>query len=291
MNREPEWVDLHVHTTASDGTLTPAEVVALARKVGLKAIAITDHDTVTGVREGVEAGQTVGVEVIPGVEIGVQHHSGQMHILGYFLDTTSPDLLESLSRLQEYRDERNPKMAARLRELGFQVTMEEVAAIAGGDIVGRPHFATLLVKKGYATDNQEAFDSFLAYGRPGYIPKDRLTPEEGIKCITRAGGLAVLAHPGYLKESDDAESMRSLLRQLKQWGLTGVEAYYSIHSLRDEELLLQLAAEEGLLVTGGSDFHGKNKPQIGLGSGCGNLRIPYQLAELLQQKWQRTKNS
>lgn len=277
-----QFIDLHVHTTASDGTLKPAEAVAYAHNKGLKAIAITDHDTVQGVAEAVQAGGELGLEVIPGVEISVDHSGGELHILGYFVDIHSLVLRESLDKLREYRDLRNPQMIDKLRSLGLQVTMEEVEAIAGGDIVGRPHFAALLVEKGIVPNKQQAFDRFLAQGRPAYVKKEKLTPPEGVELVVAAGGIPVLAHPKYLRENSSPDTLRSLLSELKSIGLKGLEVYYSTHSPEEENLYRMLAKEAGLLITGGTDFHGANKPEIEIGIGQGNLRIPYILVERLK---------
>lgn len=274
-------VDLHVHTTASDGTLTPKQVVALAKESGLAAIAITDHDTVAGLREALEAGDDQQLHVIPGVEISVNHGKNQLHLLGYYIDPHNDILLDCLEHLQMYRRERNPEIVEKLRDLGFEVSLEEVTALAGGEIVGRPHFASLLVNKGYVADKQQAFNLYLANGQPAYVPKERLTPAEGINIIKAAGGVAVLAHPGQLEELKDKTLLQQLINKLKQEGLQGIEAYYTEHAPETTELLLQIARAENLLVTGGSDFHGDNKPHISIGTGLGNLHIPFQVVENL----------
>ncbi|MFZ3171388.1 MAG: PHP domain-containing protein [Carboxydocellales bacterium] len=281
-----QFIDLHVHTTASDGTLKPQEVVAYAYNKGLKAIAITDHDTIQGVAEALQAGREVGLEVIPGVEISVGHSGGELHLLGYLVDINSPVLREGLQQLQEYREQRNPQMITKLRNLGIELTLEEVEAIAVGDIIGRPHFAAVLVEKGIVQDKQQAFDRYLAHGRPAYVKKEKLTPQQGIQLVLAAGGIPVLAHPKYLPESTSPEKLRSLLRELKNMGLKGLEVYYSKHSPEEEQLYRRLAKEEGLLITGGTDFHGGNTLEIELGIGLGNLRIPYVLAERLKTRHQ-----
>ncbi|MDA8233472.1 MAG: PHP domain-containing protein [Clostridia bacterium] len=276
-------IDLHVHTTASDGTLTPGELVALAREKGLRAVAITDHDTVDGVGEALEAGSRLGIEVIPGVEISVDHKGGEMHILGYYFNPQSPYLLEQLNLLQEYRNQRNPKMVDRLNQLGLKVTLEELEGEAGGKVIGRPHLASLMVKKGYVRTKQEAFDRYLATGKPAYFKKEKLTPAEGIELVTKAGGLAVLAHPKYLKEAAQPQQLAELLEELKGFGLKGIEAYYSAHKPKETACYLELAGKLGLVVTGGSDFHGANKPEINLGTGDGNLLIPDELLRGLKR--------
>lgn len=275
-------VDLHVHTTASDGTLTPTEIVAYAKSKNLRAVAITDHDTIGGLEEALGAGDRLNFPVIPGVEISVDHQGKEMHILGYYIDIASDDLKENLQKLQDYRRERNPKMIRKLQELGFKINLAEVEAEAGGPIIGRPHFASVLVNKGYVRDKQEAFDKYLAGGMPGYVKKEKLVPREGIELILRAGGMPVLAHPKYLKEQGYAQ-LAALLSKLKSFGLQGIEAFYPNHDARDTETYLRLAAEHRLLVTGGTDFHGANKPDIDLGTGTGELQVPYEVVLKMEE--------
>jgi len=276
-------IDLHVHTTASDGTLSPRELVALAREKGLTAIAVTDHDTIDGVVEALKAGSELGIEVIPGVEISVDHNGSEMHILGYYINPRSAFLLEQLRLLRDYRNQRNPKMVARLQQLGLDVTMEELEAEAGGKVIGRPHLASLMVKKGYVRTKQEAFDLYLATGKPAYFKKEKLTPVEGIEMVQKAGGIPVLAHPIYLKEAAEPQKLARLLEELKGFGLRGIEAYYSAHTPEETGLYLQLAEDLGLLITGGTDFHGANKPEIDLGTGLGELCIPDELIKGLKR--------
>jgi len=276
----PGLIDLHVHTTASDGTLTPAELVARAQEKGLQAVAVTDHDTVEGLTEALAEAAKREFEVVPGVEISVDYRGGEMHILGYYIDPCSGPLLAGLEQLQEYRRERNPKVIRKLREVGLHITLEEVAEAAGGNVIGRPHFAAVLVRKGYAANTQEAFEKYLGAGQPAYVKKEKLTPEEGIELIVRAGGLPVLAHPKYIRDHNP-DRLSALLDKLKGAGLRGVEVYYTAHTPEETDLYLGLTRKHALLVTGGSDFHGANKPEIELGAGTGNLQIPYELlAEL-----------
>lgn len=275
-------IDLHAHTTASDGTLTPAELVALAKKNGLQAVAITDHDTVDGVQEALAAGERIGMEVIPGVEIGVDFKR-EMHILGYFIDPQNSDLARSLALLREFRDQRNPRMVEKLREMGFEITMDEVIGEADGKVIGRPHFASVMIKKGYVSDFNEAFDKYLGAGKAAYVKKDKMTPREGIKLITGAGGIPVLAHPKYLEMQGDV-NLEELLRELITYGLKGIEVYYTTHTPEETERYRYLAGRLGLRLTGGSDFHGNNKRDIKLGSGGGNLAIRYELLEKLKQE-------
>ena len=274
-------IDLHIHTTASDGTMTPARMVFHAAGSGLKAVAITDHDTVDGVSEAIAAGKEAGIEVVPGVEIGVDY-PGEMHILGYYIDHKNSGLARGLSCLCRYREERNPMMIEKLRELGFDITLEEVAGIAGGNVIGRPHFAALLTRKGYTADNREAFDRYLGAGKPAYVKKDRLSPQDGIKMIIEAGGIPVLAHPRYLRIRED-HSLKELIHELRGFGLKGIEVFYPEHTPEETERFYQLASATGLLVTGGTDFHGTNKPGLKIGTGPGDLRVRYSLLEKLKK--------
>ncbi len=281
-----EVVDLHTHTTASDGSFSPAEVVAMAKAAGLKAVAITDHDTVGGVQQALEAGVKEGIEVVGGVEISVNRPDGKgsMHILGLMVDHTNPQLLTGLQRLQQARAERNPKIVKRLNALGIDITMEEVEALAGGDQVGRPHFAQALVHRGVVADRAEAFERFLASGRPAYEPKFRFEPPQAIALLRSATALPILAHPGLLGLTK--QELKQLLVQLKGWGLEGIEAYYSEHTHSQQQMLLELAQELGLAVSGGSDFHGAAKPDISLGTGMGNLAVPASVLNALYARHQ-----
>ncbi len=275
-----QLIDLHTHTTASDGTLTPTELVQLARSKGLVAVAITDHDTVEGLPEALAAGADLNFDVVPGVEISVDFPAGEMHILGYFIDPGGRLLREGLEQLQQYRRERNPRIIEKLNLLGYPVTLEEVEAEAGGKVVGRPHMAAALVKKHYFKDIKTAFEDVLSQGRPAYVKKEKLSPQEGIDLILAAQGLPVLAHPQYLN-LNDAE-LDNLVWELQAQGLAGLEAYYTSHTAAQTAQYLELAHRHGLVVTGGSDFHGGNKPEIELGAGHGNLEIPFGLLVVLR---------
>ncbi|MDH5739020.1 MAG: PHP domain-containing protein [Nitrospira sp.] len=268
-------LDLHLHTTHSDGSCTPTEVVGLAHRVGVTAMAITDHDITTGLVEAIAAGEALGIEVIPGVEISSSLGNSELHILGYFLDWQDIVLNERLKTLRDSRHRRNPKIVEQLQNLGIDLTYEEVRALAGSDSVGRPHIARALMDKGIVTSAKEAFDRFLADGKPAYVPRDLPAPIEAIHWIKAAGGLAVLAHPTWVRCAD--RSLVELVRQLKADGLDGVEVYYSTHAARQTREYLSLAQQLGLLVTGGSDFHGLTKPDIEVGIGKGSLHIPTSL--------------
>ena len=268
-------LDLHLHTTHSDGSCTPTEVVGLAHQAGVTALAITDHDITTGLDEASAAGEALGIEVIPGVEISSTLGNSELHILGYFLDWQDTRLNERLKTLRDSRHRRNPKIVERLQSLGIDLTYDEVRALAGSDSVGRPHIARALMDKGVVSSAKEAFDRFLADGKPAYVPRDLPSPTEAIHWIKAARGLAVLAHPTWLRCTE--QSLVELVRQLKADGLDGIEVYYSTHAARQTREYLSLAQQLGLLVTGGSDFHGLTKPDIEVGIGKGSLHIPTSL--------------
>jgi len=278
-----ETIDLHAHTTASDGSLTPAELVDLACQIGLKAMAITDHDTVAGVAEALSRGKEVGVEVVPGIEISAEFKTGTMHMLGYFIDPAHPALVSSLTKLQEARRNRNPKIVAKLNELGVDITMEEIEAVAGGEQIGRPHFAKVLESKGYVSSFNEAFDRYLAKGASAYMDKFRFTPAKAMDMILKAGGLPVLAHP-FTLGFNEPEELEALISRMVDNGLAGLEVYYSEHTSEMNEKYLALAEKYDLCPTGGSDFHGNNKFKIELGRGMGNLAVPYAWLSCLRQR-------
>jgi len=265
-------LDLHVHTTHSDGSSTPAEVVGLAYKAGVTALAITDHDIMTGVAEATVTGQQFGIEIIPGVEISSMLGDSELHVLGYFLDPQEAGLNERLTVLRESRHRRNPQIIERLQALGIDITYQEVLTLAGAGSVGRPHIARILMGKGVVATAKEAFDRFLAADRPAYVPRTLPSPAEAIQWIKTAQGLAVLAHPTWVKTTEG--TLTDLVRQLKADGLDGVEVHYSTHTARQTRDYLGLARQLGLLVTGGSDFHGLTKPDIAVGIGKGTLHIP-----------------
>jgi predicted metal-dependent phosphoesterase TrpH len=271
-------VDLHLHTTASDGVLSPSEIVRYAKAKGLQAIAITDHDTIDGCEEGLSEGERIGFEVIPGIEISAEYSPGSMHILGFFLDIHHPLLNERLEYLQKARAERNPKMVAKLNQLGMEVTYEEVLKASGGGQVGRPHFANVLLEKKYVRNFQEAFERFLKKGAPAYVDKFRFTSKEALHFIHEARGVAVLAHPNTLGVKRYSE-LEKLVLQLVDEGLKGIEVYYPEHSAVEVAQYKNLADRYSLLSTGGTDFHGIEKNELDIGVGRGEMRLPYSIVE------------
>lgn len=275
------YVDLHLHTTASDGIKSPSEIVRYARVRGLQAISITDHDTIEGLEEGLEEGEKIGIEVIPGIEISAEYSPGSMHILGYFIDTDNPLLNDRLKYLQKSRAERNPKMVERLNRLGINISYEEVVEASGGGQVGRPHFAKVLIEKKYVRGFQEAFDRYLKKGAPAYVNKMRFEPGEALHFINEARGIAVLAHPSTLGLNEYSEMENLILRLLKE-GLKGIEVYYPEHSPQEIAQYKGLAERYGLVITGGTDYHGMEKNGLEVGIGRGEMRLPYSLVETLR---------
>lgn len=276
-------IDLHTHSTVSDGTDTPAELIRYAKEKGLRAIALTDHDSIDGINEAQSVGREVGV--IPGVELSADFSDGALHLLGLFVDRGALPFLERLSVFQAARRERNPKIVQKLQEMGFKITEEEVTAAAGGGQAGRPHFARVLMEKGYVHSITEAFEKYIGDGRPAHVEKPQPTPEACIALIHEANGVAVLAHPNTLRLSDD--KLNGLFERLVNAGLDGIEVYYSTHTPEETARYERLAAEWNLAKSGGSDFHGEHKPQIDLGVGKGTLHVPYSLLETLRRRKER----
>jgi 3',5'-nucleoside bisphosphate phosphatase len=274
-------IDLHTHTTASDGRLTPPQLIALAAEVGLCAVAVTDHDTVDGIAPARRCARDIGMPFVPGIEISAEYTAtGTMHILGYFIDETTHSFADALAFLKLARRKRNPQIIERLNHYGVDITMEDVRREAGSDQIGRPHFARAIVRKGYASSIPEAFDRFVKKGGPCYVNKERFSPERAIELIRKAGGIPVLAHPKTLNIDFSVELPR-LLARLREAGLMGIEAYYYSHSPSEEEYFLRLSRKSAMLATGGSDFHGDNKPKVALGRGSGKLLVPRRAYELL----------
>ena len=278
-------IDLHIHSTASDGTLSPQEILANAKNLELRAIAITDHDTVDGTKAALESGIPPGLEFVTGVEISADipspfYSGGSLHILGYFIDPQEPELERALKVLQDARADRNPKIIRKLQSMGLDITLAEAEEISGGGQVGRPHIAQVLVKKGMVNSTREAFDNYLAKDQAAYVGKYRLTAQRAVELILQAGGLPVCAHPFSLEFGPD--KLFEFLTQLKEWGLAGLEVYYPQHSPDMVSRYFGMAQKLDLLITGGSDFHGASKPDIQMGTGKGDLFVPLDLFERLE---------
>lgn len=274
-------IDLHLHTTHSDGSFSTQEVMAFAKQAGVTALAITDHDIIEAIPEATAIGTELGIEVVPGVEISSRLGESELHILGYFLHWTDPLLNQRLATLRDSRHDRNPKIIRRLNELGIDITYEEVRNLAGTESVGRPHIARVLMDKQVVTSAKEAFDRYLANGRPAFVDRELPEPAEAVRWIREAGGVPVLAHPTWVRTS--AEGLRSLLHQLKEAGLGGIEVHYSTHTPSQTTEYLDLARQCDLLVTGGSDFHGVTKPDIEVGIGRGQLKVSEKLLDPLRK--------
>lgn len=255
--------DLHTHTTASDGQYFPSELVQMAKQQGLETIAVTDHDTVDGLREAVRAGEQHGLRVIPGIELSAKEYH-TFHILGYGFSPDSPILRKFCRRMKARRDGRSQRLLAFLREKGVELSLSEVAEIAGGDIIGRPHFAQAMVRRGYVSTNREAFDRYLDTEEfHEKVERDKPSAQECIQAIKASGGKVSLAHPYQIGLSD--EELETLVKQLKDWGLDAIECWYPKYTRSQQAFYLHLTEKYRLHQTGGSDFHGERvKPDIEL---------------------------
>lgn len=273
------YADLHLHSTASDGVCSPAEVVKKAKDLGFKTIALTDHDTVAGLNEALQAGDKLGVEVIAGVELSAIDESGEqereVHILGYFIDPLNEKLKEVLARIVEDRENRAIKMVEKLNQLGLGIDLNRVREIAGSKYLGRPHVARAMIEKGYISEKSEAFTTdYIGRGGRAYVERFKISPQEGVKLIKQAGGVAVLAHPGYL--SDRTALAEEDIIKYKELGLQGVEVFYSRHREEQVEYYKRISEKLGLLITGGSDCHGGEEPLLGV------VMLPWEYVDALK---------
>lgn len=266
-------IDLHTHSTVSDGSDPPERIPELAAEAGCSAVALTDHDRLDGLAAAARRAHELGVRLVPGCEISCEVPKGTMHLLVYFVEDGEGPLQDELVRLQEARDTRNRHLAKVLAEdLGLPVTLEEIEAEAGGKGVGRPHVAAVLVRKGVVGSVQEAFDRYLAKGQPGYVEKDRLYPADAMRLATSSGGVPVLAHP--LSLGLNPGDLDSAISELGGLGLAGLEAIYGRYTPAERAGLTEIAARHALVVTGGSDHHGDYKPDLKVGVGKGDLDVP-----------------
>jgi predicted metal-dependent phosphoesterase TrpH len=281
------FVDLHCHSTASDGTLSPRDVVKLARDSDLSALSLTDHDTVAGIADASDEARKLGIDSLAGIEISAEFPApGTLHILGYGINPTSALLANLTAELIAARNDRNPKIIAKLNAMGVAVSMREWEDGAKGGVLGRPQLAAILQRKGYVSSIKNAFEKYLGQGARAYVDKERLTPRDAIARISAAGGLAVLAHPVQLRARNDAQ-LETFIKNLADQGLAGIEVIHSDHDAAAVEKMTRLADRFGLLKTGGSDFHGMNKKDIRLGDANGR-KIPREFFDRLMDRLNRT---
>lgn len=276
-----QQIDLHVHTTASDGTDTPAEVIKKAHALGLRAVAVTDHDTVSGIAEALDTGRALGVEVIPGIEISADYRGNRAHILGLLIDPSSPSLRTVTEWSVSERRRRNEKIITAMQFDGIDISLEALRQANPDSVIGRPHIADRLVQLGLASSVSDAFDKYLLDGRPYYRDKERISLDGAVDSIRGAGGIAVIAHP--LQYGYPPAELGEYIRTALAAGCAGFEAYYSEHTAAEQEQLLALAGLLAVPVSGGSDYHGSRKPDIMLGTGIGGtLCVPYSVLEALR---------
>lgn len=273
-------VDLHVHSNKSDGSFSPEELVSYALEKGLSAFALSDHDTTEGIEAAVNAAKGTGLEVIPAIEFSTEYEGKDIHILGLYIDHSGKEFKKYLKDFQDSRDLRNRKMCKKLTEHGIPVTYEEMCAYFPGSVLTRAHYAKYMWEKGYVKSMSEAFDRYIGDHAPCFLPREKVTPMQAVKLILKAGGVPILAHPVLYHLSD--ERLDKLVAQLKEAGLVGIEAIYSTYNASEERQMRMLADKYGLLISGGSDFHGTTKPNLDLGCGYGKLCIPYEILQTIK---------
>ncbi|MDO4298655.1 MAG: PHP domain-containing protein [Lachnospiraceae bacterium] len=274
------FIDLHVHSTRSDGTMTPAELIAHAAASGLSAFALTDHDNTDGIEEARQASITYGIEVIPGIEFSTEYQGCDIHIVGLEPDYQHPDFDRQIQYYRTERLRRNQKMIRKMADDGIDISYEQMADAFGETVWTRAHFARYLADHGYVSEMWDAFRTHIGDDCKYFVPREKVSPFEVTRLIRQFHGIPVLAHPFQYHFSE--EELRILLTKLKTAGLIGMEVYYSTHSVSQENYLLSLCRELALLPSGGSDFHGTNKPDISIGTGKNNLRIPYETLNALR---------
>lgn len=277
-----QYIDLHVHSTASDGSLTPTEVVAAAHDAGLRYFALTDHDTVDGIEEALTAAKAYeDLDVIPGIELSCYQDNTELHVVGLFVDHKNETFVKGIKQLEIDRKTRNQQIIQKFVDAGIPMTLEELQEGNPKRVITRAHFAELLIKKGICKDKADVFDHYLGIGCPFYLPKPKVTPEHVINLIKLAGGVAILAHPYSYKLTKS--EVETLLDKLIPAGLAGMECYYSTYDDGETQELRSIALQKNLLVSGGSDFHGTPKPDISIGTGHGSLRVPEKLLTLIKE--------
>jgi len=274
-------IDLHLHSTHSDGTMTPAELVRAASRIGLSAISITDHDTVSATEEARREGETHSVEVIPGLEISSKHRGLDLHLLGYDFDWRNALLMSNLRRLQSARVQRNKNILEKLQKIGINLTEQDLRDEAGDGVAGRPHFARLLIKSGVVKNNEQAFSDYLKTGRCAYVPRYVLDIRDAIEMLHGAGGIAVLAHPIQLRCSH--QELSKVVRELKDMGLDGLETYYPTQKKKVGKKIRELAVKYQMVETGGSDFHGEVRIGTAIAGATKHFMVPDELLGALKR--------
>ncbi len=275
-------IDLHTHSRYSDGSDSPTDIIRLAHQAGCSYVALTDHDRLDGIKEAADEASKIGIGFIPGVEISCIFDNGTLHLLAYFLNPTDGPLQDRLTGMQEARTKRNLEMAEKLQQNGIPITWEELMEEAGGPNLGRPHFAAVMVRKGIVPSIQEAFDTYLAKGKPFYVPKVQITTPEAIRLTKESGAVPVIAHPSTLGLTPT--KLESYLREMKAFGLAGVESYYARYTRQERAGMASIAESVGLVATGGSDYHGSYKVGLNIGTGEGDLNVPDSVVEQLKSR-------
>lgn len=279
-------VDLHVHSNKSDGTFTPSELVTMAIQKNLTALALTDHDTTDGLAELTHAAQGKPLEVVPGIELSTEYEGKDIHIVGLFIDPEQPDFKAHLKSFVESRDARNRKMCANLQETGIPISYEALQEANPGSVITRAHYGTWLLEHGIVSSVTDAFSKYLGDHTPYFVPREKVTPQQAVSLIQKAGGLAILAHPILYRMS--RERLDILVCRLKDAELIGIEALYATYNHREENQIRQLALKYDLLISGGSDFHGLAKPKLELGTGYGNLNVPDEVYFALKKEHEKS---
>lgn len=280
---QARFIDLHTHTSASDGSDSPTELIRKAAALRLAAVAITDHDTLAGLEEAEAAGKKYSLEVIRGCELSVESVYGEVHLLGLWIPHQCEALQQTLETLRNHRTTRNQRIVEKLQEQGVTISYEEVLSEACGESVGRPHIAAVLFRKGVVESISEAFTRFLGEKAPAYVPRKLLKPDEGVRLLAGTGAVVSLAHPMLIR--CPSSWFDELIPFLRASGLQAIEAYHSEHSARDERFCVALADRYGLALTGGSDYHGTAKPRVTLGRGKGGLRVTMAFLEALKARF------
>lgn len=279
---QKQFIDLHVHSDKSDGSFSPSDLVSYAIKQGVTAFALTDHDTVDGIDEAIKASEGTSVTVIPGIELSTEYEGKDIHIVGLFIDKEEPAFRNKIQEFVDSRILRNQKMCQKLTEYGLPITYDELQNEFPGSVITRAHYAQLLLKKGYIKSLKEAFERYIGDRGPCFIPREKITPEDGVKLILSAKGIPVLAHP--LQYGMGDERLQKLIDRLKKAGLQAMEAVYCTHSPSEENKMRALADKNNLLISGGSDFHGNAKPGLELGTGYGKLYVPGEVLKALKAR-------